>query len=602
MNIYSRVLVGEDEQILEYFMTKVPQCQQIEDVVRFLEALYYEQKIRITDKGKNIDKLKTCLEKQVSSFKNAEGVIKRMSYEIKLYKQLSEVKNLRHAGLYLDKDILKKSEDSEIYDWIVDIDLITNIANKGWAVKFSKNFFENSSEQYKLNVIGDKLANGDGNNLKTAVVGANRTMADVLGAGFGGAKSRSNKWEGAIVAVVGLYDKGKTFVLNNLSSSNLPSGKRVNTKGLSFKYVNVDDGTKLILLDTAGSYSPVKVQNSMSIIEREATEHFLLELVFDISDYFLFVVNDFTSLDQRYLDKLTRSLQNQANKSFREVIVIHNFKEVEGQDILEHIWETQVKQIYSDGLTQQTLVAAKNPLNGRLEEKKVTWFKSPFTRHVCLVNQDSILGLGHNPWTFSLLRYWLKAVLVPLNRDFSVVENVINFSDNKLSGYFKETINLTLEDTENPLNKKIVNKIKLGDKLRMPHISIDGSGFVVTRPDAFIPNVDIYRGENEYVIIIDIPGMKKEDITIYRQNVVTLVEGKRKRGKYDQYLSEKQYEKSERKFGDFAMTFKIPDEYERKWSYFEVEEGIMCIKYKRDMDAGDRIETPDVVDKKATSS
>ena len=128
------------------------------------------------------------------------------------------------------------------------------------------------------------------------------------------------------MAVVGLYDKGKTFVLNNLSFSNLPSGKKVNTKGLSFKYVDVDEGTKLILLDTAGSYSPVKVENNMSIVEREATEHFILELVFDVADYFLFVVNDFTSLDQRYLDKLSRSLQTSANKAFREVIVIHNFK------------------------------------------------------------------------------------------------------------------------------------------------------------------------------------------------------------------------------------------------------------------------------------
>ena len=110
-------------------------------------------------------------------------------------------------------------------------------------------------------------------------------------------RGEANKWEGAIVAVVGLYDKGKTFVLNNLSFSNLPSGKKVNTKGLSFKYVDVDEGTKLILLDTAGSYSPVKVENNMSIVEREATEHFILELVFDVADYFLFVVNDFTSLD-----------------------------------------------------------------------------------------------------------------------------------------------------------------------------------------------------------------------------------------------------------------------------------------------------------------
>jgi hypothetical protein len=62
-------------------------------------------------------------------------------------------------------------------------------------------------------------------------------------------------------------------------------------------YVNVDEGTRLILLDTAGSYSPVKVMTNMSIIEKEATEHFILDLVFDVSDYFLFVVNDFTSLD-----------------------------------------------------------------------------------------------------------------------------------------------------------------------------------------------------------------------------------------------------------------------------------------------------------------
>jgi len=45
----------------------------------------------------------------------------------------------------------------------------------------------------------------------------------------------NNNWEGAIVAVVGLYDKGKTFVLNNLTQQQLPSGKKVNTKGLSFK-------------------------------------------------------------------------------------------------------------------------------------------------------------------------------------------------------------------------------------------------------------------------------------------------------------------------------------------------------------------------------
>tara|TARA_B110000503_G_C6780029_1_gene262866 strand:+ start:234 stop:386 length:153 start_codon:yes stop_codon:yes gene_type:complete len=46
----------------------------------------------------------------------------------------------------------------------------------------------------------------------------------------------------------------------------------------------------LILLDTAGSYSPVKIVNEFSIIEKEATELFILDLVFEMSDYFICVV------------------------------------------------------------------------------------------------------------------------------------------------------------------------------------------------------------------------------------------------------------------------------------------------------------------------
>jgi hypothetical protein len=53
----------------------------------------------------------------------------------------------------------------------------------------------------------------------------------------------------------------------------------------------------IFIADTAGSYSPVRIVNEYSILEKEATEGFILELVFEISDYFICVVNDFTSLD-----------------------------------------------------------------------------------------------------------------------------------------------------------------------------------------------------------------------------------------------------------------------------------------------------------------
>lgn len=166
-----------------------------------------------------------------------------------------------------------------------------------------------------------------------------------------------------------------------------------------------------------------------------------------MSDYFLCVVNDFTSLDQRYLDKLTRNLQN-SKKDFREVIVVHNCKEVIDEDTLRHVWETQVTAIYGSGTPQTTLVAAQDPTSNRLVEKAVGWFKTPFSRHVLLANSDSDLGENLNPWAFSLLRYWLKSVFVPVSRDFSVVDAVVHYSNQKLATHFKTHPQLALAHTD----------------------------------------------------------------------------------------------------------------------------------------------------------
>jgi hypothetical protein len=37
----------------------------------------------------------------------------------------------------------------------------------------------------------------------------------------------------------------------------------------------MDSGTSMILIDTAGSFAPVKIEDKMSIIEKEATETFI---------------------------------------------------------------------------------------------------------------------------------------------------------------------------------------------------------------------------------------------------------------------------------------------------------------------------------------
>jgi hypothetical protein len=300
-------------------------------------------------------------------------------------KGVNEIKSLRHAGKF--KKFKNEPEESDMYDWVVDINLLTDVCKEGWRVEFSSNF--NTLNKDYVSPPKDRSKKSKG------ITVANH-------------ETKGSTWEGAIVSVVSLYDKGKTFVLNNITNTNLPSGKKVNTRGLSFKTVSVDSGTNLVLLDTAGSYSPVKVVNELSVMEKEATEMFLLDIVFELSDYFICVVNDFTSLDQRYLDRLSRNLQNSPNKTFREVIVVHNLKEVENEEVLDHLWQNQVTHIYGSGSIKKTKVAAVDPITGILEEKQVNWFKTDYSRHICLCNDDSPLGAAINPWAFSLLKYWLK--------------------------------------------------------------------------------------------------------------------------------------------------------------------------------------------------
>jgi HSP20 family molecular chaperone IbpA len=80
--------------------------------------------------------------------------------------------------------------------------------------------------------------------------------------------------------------------------------------------------------------------------------------------------------------------------------------------------------------------------------------------------------------------------------------------------------------------------------------------------------------------------MSKDDVTVTRNNITTIVKGNRKHGAEQSQFEESSYDKAERKFGDFTMTFKIPEEYDRKWSAYQFKNGVLRLSYKKDTDDG----------------
>ncbi len=107
-------------------------------------------------------------------------------------------------------------DTSSVYDWVVDIDLITNIGKEGWKVTLSQKFF--SSHASLFDTKAAEIPNRSHHNEDFSFVQGSSKQDPRETA------IKDSGWDGATVAVVGLYDKGKTFVLNNLTQSNLPSG------------------------------------------------------------------------------------------------------------------------------------------------------------------------------------------------------------------------------------------------------------------------------------------------------------------------------------------------------------------------------------------
>ncbi|CAE7267841.1 unnamed protein product, partial [Symbiodinium necroappetens] len=147
-----------------------------------------------------------------------------------------------------------------------------------------------------------------------------------------------------IVAVVGLFDKGKTFLINKLFGVNLPSGKLHTTKGLSFLWI---EERRMLVLDSAGvqstvSYRAQAVQDA--ILDAQTTESLMFEMISRIAHHMIFVVNDLTWFEQKYVAMLHQKYVQGGHQ--KELVVVHNLRNT--TDIQEacKLFSRQVTRCY----------------------------------------------------------------------------------------------------------------------------------------------------------------------------------------------------------------------------------------------------------------
>lgn len=88
----------------------------------------------------------------------------------------------------------------------------------------------------------------------------------------------------------------------------------------------------------------------------------------------------------------------------------------------------------------------------------------------------------------------------------------------------------------------------------------------------FVPLVNTREGEHAYHVELDLPGMKKEDISVdVKDNVVT-ISGERKTKKE---VKEEDYYKVESSYGKFERSFSLPENVDVENIHAQSEDGVL---------------------------
>ena len=173
-----------------------------------------------------------------------------------------------------------------------------------------------------------------------------------------------------VIGVVGIGNKGKSYTLSKISGYTLPEGYSVETKGLSLKYYKESENKKFVLLDSAGSSTPLIETNNFSLndiedenkareqiqaIQRDKNimEEFLQRFIINYSNVILAVVGQMTYHEQKLLKRLKKIAQIQKKR----LIIVHNLMNFTTKEQVQSYITHILKKIITFNLVEQTYIS-----------------------------------------------------------------------------------------------------------------------------------------------------------------------------------------------------------------------------------------------------
>lgn len=107
-----------------------------------------------------------------------------------------------------------------------------------------------------------------------------------------------------------------------------------------------------------------------------------------------------------------------------------------------------------------------------------------------------------------------------------------------------------------------------------PTFNSSSNGDATGLPD-WVPSVDIFEHDKAYVIKMDLPEVRREDIDVELEGTVLTVRGLRKAEKEEK---SRKYHRVERSCGAFSRSFELPDDIESAGVEATFKDGVLTVQ------------------------
>ena len=91
---------------------------------------------------------------------------------------------------------------------------------------------------------------------------------------------------------------------------------------------------------------------------------------------------------------------------------------------------------------------------------------------------------------------------------------------------------------------------------------------------SFVPPVDIYEGEHNLVLKLEVPGVREEDLNIQLENNTLTVQGKKN---FQKEEKEENFHRIERRYGSFVRTFRLPNTVDADKIEATYDKGVLSV-------------------------